>query len=83
MPQFLQVFQKKNEKNLAHITLAHLKLLLKPNSQYLQVEVYDEDCIVSDDIRINFGDPNDSSFELTATCDGATSYSLNNIIINR
>ncbi len=36
------------------------------------VEVYDEDCIVSDDIRINFGDPNDSSFELTATCDGAT-----------
>ncbi len=35
------------------------------------VEVYDEDCIVSDDIRINFGDPNDSSFELTATCDGA------------
>ena len=23
-------------------------------------------------IRINFGDPNDSSFELTATCDGAT-----------
>ena len=36
------------------------------------VEVYDEDCIVSDDIRINFRDPNDSSFELTATCDGAT-----------
>ena len=36
------------------------------------VEVYDQDCIVSDVIRINFGDPNDSSFELTATCDGAT-----------
>ena len=36
------------------------------------VEVDDDDCIVSDDIRINFGDPNDSSFELTATCDGAT-----------
>ena len=36
------------------------------------VEVYDEECIVSDDIRINFGNPNDSSFELTATCDGAT-----------
>ena len=40
------------------------------------VEVYDEDCIVSDDIRINFGDPNDSSFELTATCDGATASVL-------
>ena len=36
------------------------------------VEVNDEECIVSDDIRINFGNPNDSSFELTATCDGAT-----------
>ena len=36
------------------------------------VEVFDEDCLVTDDIRINFGDPNDSSFELTATCDGAT-----------
>ncbi|GIR21775.1 MAG: hypothetical protein CM15mP36_09820 [Flavobacteriales bacterium] len=36
------------------------------------VEVYDQDCIVYDVIRINFGDPNDSSFELTATCDGAT-----------
>ncbi|MFL2620712.1 MAG: PKD domain-containing protein, partial [Flavobacteriaceae bacterium] len=36
------------------------------------VEVFDLDCLVSDDIRINFGDPNDSSFELTATCDGAT-----------
>ena len=36
------------------------------------VEVYDQDCIVSEDIRINFGDPNDSSFELNATCDGAT-----------
>ena len=35
------------------------------------VEVYDQDCIVSDVIRINFGDPNDSSFELAATCDGA------------
>ena len=38
------------------------------------VEVYDEECIVSDDIRINFGNPNDSSFELTATCDGATAF---------
>ena len=35
------------------------------------VEVYDQDCVVSDVIRINFGDPNDSSFELAATCDGA------------
>ena len=40
------------------------------------VEVFDEDCLVTDDIRINFGDPNDSSFELTATCDGATASVL-------
>ena len=36
------------------------------------VEVFDLDCTVIDEIQINFGDPNDSAFELTATCDGAT-----------
>ena len=35
------------------------------------VFVDDQDCIVADEILISYGDPDDSSFELTANCDGS------------
>ena len=42
-----------------------------PNSGIYTVFVDDQDCIVADEILISYGDPDDSSFELTANCDGS------------
>ncbi|MAP99262.1 MAG: hypothetical protein CMC51_00350, partial [Flavobacteriaceae bacterium] len=47
-------------------------ILDSPDTGIYTVVVDDDDCLVSDYIRINFGNPDNSSFELTATCDGAT-----------
>ena len=47
-----------------------------PNSGIYTVFVNDQDCIVSDEISISYGNIDDSSFELTPTCDGATATIL-------
>ena len=47
-----------------------------PNSGIYTVFVNDQNCIVSDQISISYGNIDDSSFELTPTCDGATATVL-------
>ena len=50
-----------------------------PQSGQYVVEVFDLDCTVYENITVNVEEQEDPSFELTATCDGATANILGDI----
>ena len=62
--------------NIINGEISSQLVVSSPNSGIYTVFVNDQDCIVSDEISISYGNVDDSSFELTPTCDGATATVL-------